>query len=390
MQEEKPKILFLPAWYPNRKDSMYGLFVRNHALTVLPYAKVFVLTVIPCDKSKKNYEVEIETQTDFVELKVYYKKSSFPIIGKFINLFRFLMSYIAGWKVINNGYGKPDLVHVHILTRSGIPALYLKWFKNIPYVVTEHWSRYFKINNSYKGFLRKAMTKIIVKNASAMSTVSKVLKEAMNEHGLHHSNWEIIPNSIDTKLFQGDDVKIDDEIIRMFHISCFEESSKNMSGILRAFSQALLVKDNLQLVMIGDGVDLKNTKELAKDLNIQDKVIFKGVLEKKNLIEEMNKCQFSVLFSHYETFAIVIAESLASEKPVIATKVGAIPEILPEEFGILVEDNDEEALKNAILKMADNYKSFDGDAMREYCVESFDKEEVGRQLFRFYKSVYST
>jgi glycosyltransferase involved in cell wall biosynthesis len=160
-----------------------------------------------------------------------------------------------------------------------------------------------------------------------------------------------------------------------------------MSGILRAFSQVLLVKDNLQLVMIGDGVDSEITKELALNLNIQDKVIFKGVLEKTDLIREINKCHFSVLFSHYETFAIVIAESLAAEKPVIATRVGAIPEILPDEFGILVEDNDEVALKNAILKMADNYKNYDGDAMREYCIENFDKEEVGRQLFSFYKSV---
>jgi len=385
MQDERLKILFLPAWYPNRNDSMFGLFVRNHALALLKHVDVFVIAVIACTNTNKTYEVELNSQKDFVELKVYYKKNRIPLIGKIINLFRFLASYIAGWKVIYNGYGKPDLVHVHILTRAGIPALFLKWFKGVPYVITEHWSRYFDINNNYKGFFRKLLTKIIVRNARAMSTVSQALKKAMNNRGLHNKTWEIIPNSIDTNVFHSIDSKVNDDIIRLFHISCFEEASKNMSGILRAFAKALETNKKMELLMIGDGVDLEVTKSIADDLGIKDNVIFTGVIEGKELIEIINRCKFSVLFSHYETFAIVVAESLAAEKPVIATRVGAIPEVLPEEFGIFVEDNDENALAVAILNMAENHMDYDFDAMREYSVENFDKEEVGHQLFQFYK-----
>ena len=384
-QEERLKILFLPAWYPNRDDSMFGLFVRNHALALLKHADVFVLAVIASNNAEKTYEVELKSQKDFVELKVYFKKSSIPLFGKLINLFRFLASYVAGWKVIYNGYGKPDLVHVHILTRSGIPALFLKWFKGVPYVVTEHWSRYFDINNNFKGTFRKLLTKLIVRNARAMSTVSNALKVAMNKKGLHNKNWEVIPNSIDTNLFQTETNNAEDDIVRIFHISCFEEASKNMSGILRAFSTVLKAKSNLELFMIGEGVDLEATKLIAKDLGINDKVVFTGVLEGKELVNTINRCKFSVLFSHYETFAIVIAESLAAEKPVIATRVGAIPEVLPEEFGILVDDNDEEGLSKAIINMAENYMNYDFDAMREYSIESYDKEEVGHQLYQFYK-----
>ena len=385
MQDERLKILFLPAWYPNRNDSMFGLFVRNHALALLKHVDVFVIAVIACTNTNKTYEVELNSQKDFVELKVYYKKNRIPLIGKIINLFRFLASYIAGWKVIYNGYGKPDLVHVHILSRAGIPALFLKWFKGVPYVITEHWSRYFDINNNYKGFFRKLLTKIIVRNARAMSTVSQALKKAMNNRGLHNKTWEIIPNSIDTNVFHSIESKVNDDIIRLFHISCFEEASKNMSGILRAFAKALETNKKMELLMIGDGVDLEVTKSIADDLGIKDNVIFTGVIEGKELIEIINRCKFSVLFSHYETFAIVVAESLAAEKPVIATRVGAIPEVLPEEFGIFVEDNDENALAVAILNMAENHMDYDFDAMREYSVENFDKEEVGHQLFQFYK-----
>ncbi len=384
MQNERLKILFLPAWYPNRDDSMFGLFVRNHALALLKHVDVFVIAVIACNNAKKTYEVELKSQKDFVELKVYYKKSSIPIIGKLINYIRFIASYIAGWKVISNGYGRPDLVHVHILTRAGIPALYMKYFKGIPYVITEHWSRYFNINNNYRGFFRKLLTRLIVGNARAMSTVSLALKKAMNNRGLHNKSWEIIPNSIDTSLFHAINNKMKNDIIRIFHISCFEEASKNMSGILRAFAKALETNKNMELLMIGDGADLEATKSIAKSLGLHDKVIFTGVLEGKELIDTINTCKFSVLFSHYETFAIVIAESLAAEKPVIATRVGAIPEVLPEEFGILIDDNDEKALTAAILSMAENYMNYDFDAMREYSVENYDKEEIGYQLYQFY------
>ena len=211
------------------------------------------------------------------------------------------------------------------------------------------------------------------------------LKKAMNDRGLHNKTWEIIPNSIDTKLFQTESAQVDDDIVRVFHISCFEEASKNMSGILRAFDKALETNRKMELLMIGDGVDLEATKQIAKDLGINDKVVFTGVLEGKELIDTINSCKFSVLFSHYETFAIVIAESLAAEKPVIATRVGAIPEVLPKEFGIFVDDNDEKALANAILNMAENYMKYNSDAMREYSVENYDKEEVGHQLYQFYK-----
>jgi len=384
MQDERLKILFLPAWYPNRNDTMFGLFVRNHALALLPHVDVFVLAVIASDNSDKLYDVEVESQKAFVELKVYFKKSNTPFIGKLINLFRYLASYIAGWKVILNAYGKPNLVHVHILSRSGIPALFLKWFKGIPYVVTEHWSRYFEINNSYKGVFRKLLTKLIVNNANAMSTVSKALKDAMNNRGLQNKNWEIIPNSIDTNLFHAVKNENADDTIRIFHISCFEEASKNMSGILRAFSIALKSNDNLELIMIGDGDDLSATKVLSDNLGLNEKVVFTGVVEGKALVDIVNSCKFSILFSHYETFAIVIAESLAAEKPVIATRVGAIPEVLPEEFGILIEDGNESALTDAILDMAKNYNNYNFDAMREYSVEHYDKEEVGHQLYQFY------
>jgi len=78
---------------------------------------------------------------------------------QFIKAFRFYKANYLGIQKIKQQLGDFDLVHVHILTRLGIIALYYKWFANKPFVVTEHWSRYLDLTGSFSGILRKAATK---------------------------------------------------------------------------------------------------------------------------------------------------------------------------------------------------------------------------------------
>lgn len=385
MSEKKLNIAFIPAWYPSKKDEMFGLFVKNHALAIKNKVQLIVIAAVSDGLLSKTREVEISCSEELVEIIIYYRPAIIYPISPLINGFRYFNSLLKAWKILLLKYGKPDLCHVHVLTRAGVFALFLKITQKIPYVITEHWSRYFSFNNSYKGILRKWATKLVVKNASVVSTVSLALKNAMNERGLYNSNWKILPNSIDTNLFSLHKNIKSDSKVRCFHISCFEEASKNMSGILRAFNKALLQKPDMELYMIGDGDDMEATKRLAKDLNIEDKVIFTGVLQGDMLIKVVNKCDFSILFSNYETFAIVIAESLSAGKPVIATNVGAIPEVLPSEFGVLINPDDEKALTDSILQMSEDYSNYDENAMHDFVVERFSKEKVAEKIIKLYK-----
>jgi glycosyltransferase involved in cell wall biosynthesis len=79
-----------------------------------------------------------------------------------------------------------------------------------------------------------------------------------------------------------------------------------------------------------------------------------GMLSLEQVSEKMNAANCFVLFSDYENQPCVILESLASGIPVIATKVGGIPELLNEKRGVLIEKNDSyallEAMKNVLQK----------------------------------------
>ncbi len=389
MTSKKLNILFLPAWYPHRDDAMLGLFVKNHALSILPYANVSVIYVLASDTNVSVYEVEKNDTDGIYEIIIYFKKCNTPIFGFFINIIRMLLSYKKGWNIVLEKRNKPDINHVHILTRAGVIALILKQLYKIPYVITEHWSRYYSFNDSYNGILRKFMTKKVVKQASAMSTVSDSLKNAMNQNGLINKNWEIIPNSIDTDIFTPSIRDKKDSKTRIFHISCFEDKSKNVSGIIRAFATASTENPNLELIMIGTGQDHQKAIDLSNKLKLDNKIEFTGELSPKEVSQKINSCDFQVLFSNYETFAIVIAESLAAGKAVIATNTGAIPEVLPKEFGLLIDAKDEDMLSKSILEMAKTHQKYDIEAMRNYAVSNYNKDKVGKQIIAFYKKYTS-
>lgn len=384
MTKAKKHILFLPAWYPHREDPMFGLFVQNHALAIKDSAVISVIYPYSINNISKTFEIETSSEKGIDEYIVYFKKCNTPLFGKIINIIRYFKAYKKAWNIMTTKSGKPDLSHVHILTRAGIIAFIIQLLHNISFVITEHWSRYYPHNNSYKGSIRKVLTKFIVKKAKAVSTVSLSLKSAMNNVGLENNNWKIIPNVIDTNLFKLEDKNTNSDKIRIFHISCFEDKSKNMSGIIKAFKIAFDKNPKLELVMIGDGEDLQMTKNLSKKLNLQNNIIFTGVLQKEELTNTINSCDFMLMFSNYETFAIVIAESLAMGKPVVSSKVGAIPEVLPEEYAKFVEANNIEQLSDAIISMADEFNNYDSKAMSEYSRGKYNQEIVGSQLMDFY------
>ena len=387
--DQRLKVLFLPKWYPNRNDAMLGLFVQRHAIAVSEYADVSVLAVVSDENNKQLYEVETRVQDGITEILIYTKKyqSSIDVLNLIINGIRFLTAHLAGWRILEQTDNKPDINHVHILTRAGIMALFFKIRHSMPFIITEHWSRYLPHHNDYKGMFRKRLTKKVIKASKGISTVSNALKNGMEAMGLHHSNWQIIPNVVDTKMFQSNGSRPKDNRIRISHISCFEEQSKNMSGILRA---AKALKDQgreFELVMIGDGPDWEQTKQYALELKLENSIRFTGVLEGQDLVDEMSRCQCSILFSHYETFAIVIPENLSMGIPVIATNAGGIPEVLPKEFGKLIPPNDEDALTKAMSYMMDHYQEYDVEAMRNYVEENYSYDEVGRRFVEMYERV---
>ena len=412
MNKERKHIVFLARWYPHRYDPMFGLFVQRHAESAALFNDI---TVIYCQQTTDNgqqtgrdvstapiinkqdvddasdnnskFEIVRTLENNVDTIRVYYKKPK----NKILSLIRFYRANMKALKLCK----KPDLIHVHILTRLGVVAWIQKLLHKTPYIITEHWSRYLP-GNDFGGFLRKMFTKIVVRNAETVTTVTENLAIAMKNHGMKNDNYVVLPNVVNLDMFHITPKCTDainrvhtnrvhtNRVPKIIHISCFEDKSKNISGLLESLTIIEEKGIDFQCTLIGDGMDLELMKEKAKNLQLINKVSFTGLLQGQELADKLSSGDFLVLSSNYENMPVVILEALASGLPVVSTNVGGIKEMIDDTKGILVEPRNQEALAEAMIKMIETHKNYDANYLRNSVIEKYGYESVGRFLSGLY------
>jgi glycosyltransferase involved in cell wall biosynthesis len=391
MKFDKPKkihALFLPRWYPHRYDPMMGLFIERHGVAVNRHVDVSVLYVHADDQLRdKNFDTIISPDEPLFTVRVYFKKSKSGLapIAALVNIWRFLTAHLKGFRLIRQHRRRPDLIHVHVLTRLGVIALAQKILRGTPYLITEHWTRYLPTTDTYHGALRKLATRLVVKNAAAVMPVTANLRDAMIDNRLKNDNYIIIPNVVNIKMFVPDFQKQTPEIKKIVHLSCFTDKQKNISGILRVIKNLSLKRQDFELTLIGDGEDFAEMKALADSLELTDKFVkFAGLQQNDDLAKMLREADLMIMFSNFENLPVVILESYASGVPVVSTRVGGIHEHLNEQLGKLTTPGDEAEFLAVLNNTLDHLDGYNKDDIRQYAENHFSNEVIGRQLYDAY------
>ena len=381
---ERLNILFLPRWYPHRYDPMPGLFIQKQAEAISLYCNIAVLYVHADQNASDHFEIDCTEEKGVKVIRVYYRESHVPLFSGFLNIFRFFSAHSRGFKMLR--FFKPDLLHVHVLTHEGIVALAKKIMNGIPFVITEHWSRYLPASDSFHGVVRKMITRQVVRSSAALITVSETLKTAMLRSGLWNPDSFVIPNPVDTDLFVIGVSHAGKNIKRFIHISCFEDRPKNISGFLNAVKKLTGERSDFECYLIGDGPEFNLWKKKSDELGLLDKIVyFTGLKEQKELVKEIQAADFMVLSSNYETFGTVVIECLSCGIPVVATNVGIVPEVINETNGIMVPSGDDKELGKAIDRMLDQCSSYDPQVIRNSVLNKFDNKTIADKLFEIYQ-----
>lgn len=360
---------------------MLGLFVRKHAHAAI--AAGYKVTVAYAFATKKNnpeetYHLSLTQVDKLLEVSVAYRPAK-GLVG--------MIRQLKAWqKAIDKAIeleGNPAIIHAHILTRTGVLARIYAWKYKVPYLITEHWSRYYPENMQFKGKIRRMLTKWVLNKAKKVTVVSQRLSESMNNCGLRFKP-EILSNVVDTNLF----VPIPKAITtrkKIVSITCFEEKSKNLFMLIDAFKLLIAEKVDAQLVLIGEGADLELTKKYVDETGlIPSDVIFTGMLENEALAKELKTADCLALSSNYETFAIVAFESLACGVPVVVTDVADLSHHIESFMGRVVPTKDTIAFKNALLDVLSHPEKFQPEEMRSYVLSHFSMETIASQLDHLY------
>ncbi len=385
----KLNILFLSSWYPNRVLPTLGNFVQKHAEAVALRTNVVALFVCSDNNNTQKYEVVVSTLNGVFTINVYYKKvtHSIPVLSQLQKATRYIKAHLIGLKIVNQKFNRIDLVHHNILYPAGIIAWYLKKFKGIPYIITENWTGYLPSKNTPRGWIERVLSKKIARNASYITPVSKDLRDAMLNLGFD-TNYEIIYNVTDTKLFYPTETKKDGKI-KIVHISTLDDAHKNISGMLRVTEKLSKLRNDFEIWFIGDGDSTPHIKT-ASDLNIHKTfAFFDGTKTTKEVAEIMRNAHCFLLFSNYENLPCVMVEALASGIPIVSSTAGGIPEHITDNLGYLIKPLDEPALLDALNKAIDNIKSgkYNSKELSNYATNNFSYEKVGEKFVALYSRI---
>ncbi|HSI32432.1 MAG: glycosyltransferase family 4 protein [Phycisphaerae bacterium] len=128
-------------------------------------------------------------------------------------------------------------------------------------------------------------------------------------------------------------------------------AQKGFDVLIRAFALAALPTHDL--VIAGDGPERPALAELARSLGVGDRVRIPGKADRPTAIDLFQQCETFVLPSRHEPMGIVNLEAMAAGKPVVATRVGGVPEVVTDGVtGLLVEPANPDALATALRQLS--------------------------------------
>jgi glycosyltransferase involved in cell wall biosynthesis len=372
----KKHILFLCSWYPNKVFPTNGNFIQKHAEAIALLHRVSVLNIQPLEGLKK-IEINTFTQKNVFTILIYIPKVKSKLLGSIKKFQLYKQAFKIGVEIAEKENNSIQRIHLNHLFPLGTLLL----FQKVPFVVSEHYSGFLTPEKLSPEKIKLA--KRIFKKSTAIFPVSEVLQAGILRLGVSKSNTHIIGNIIDNELFNysSPTPKIKHQFV---HISNGEEGAKNIRGILEAVHLLSKQRNDFTLRIVCDG-DIKTSHERSRELGLLNSFVFfddsKNHTEIASLLKESIAL---VMFSNYETFGVVIAESLACGTPVIATRIPATEALVKENFGILVEPNDTLSLSYAINTMIGKYSSYPAQEMADFIALNFNPLHIAQQFDAHY------
>jgi len=381
--------VWLASWYPNRTSVSNGDFIERHAKAVAPFLTSLTVIAVVKDASLPLNATEIfeEKNGNLTTYIVYYGRSRWGgILEKFLSVKKYIALHLEIFDRIIKEKGKPDIVHVHVAMKAGIVAKKIKQLYNIPYIVTEHSSMYFKeaVPNIYSaGSFINSQAKAVLKNASLMLTVSKELAKAINMNFLR-LNCRVVPNVVDTSLFYPDNV-LQEGPVRLIHVSGMGHP-KNMDAIIHALAVFKSRGGNFMMQVYGTAPEAIILK--VKAAALEESIFFHGEVLQPELAAAIRKADALILYSNYETFGCVIIEANACGKPVIVSDIPVFHELVTEQKnGLFAKADDPNALADVLKSFAEKKTLFNQTMIAAETVAKYSYPVVGRQIKAIYDEV---
>jgi glycosyltransferase involved in cell wall biosynthesis len=163
----------------------------------------------------------------------------------------------------------------------------------------------------------------------------------------------VIPNGVDLSEFGARPAPPSSPTVRVLYVGRFYPRQKGLDVLIRALAE-IPKRTPVSLRIVGE--DWGGTEELlrlAASLGVRPRVEFTGAISRSAVLTEYKGADLFVLPSRFEPFGIVLLEAMAAGLPIVATRVGGVPEVVEEgRTAVLVPPGDPTQLALAIGELA--------------------------------------
>jgi teichuronic acid biosynthesis glycosyltransferase TuaC len=198
------------------------------------------------------------------------------------------------------------------------------------------------------------LTRLAMKRATFVVTKSEHLRQRAIHMGISASKVRTIRNGCDANVFRMGDrsaaraqLAINDKDELVLFVGRLD-GKKGIFELLEAFASLASHRPNLRLAYVGDGPGGELLRNKTRHLALVRRIFFAGPCSSQRVAEWLAATNVLALPSYNEGNPNVVIEALSCGRPVIATDVGGIPELVSASSGILVAPRDSRALAAAI------------------------------------------
>jgi N-acetyl-alpha-D-glucosaminyl L-malate synthase BshA len=292
-----------------------------------------------------------------------------------------------------------DLLHVHYAIPHAISAYLaremLRRSRYLPVITTLHGTDITLVGRD-PSFL--PITRFGIEASDAVTAISHYLRDATRETFHTERHIEVIYNFIDADYYE----RRPNESLRrslapngesiMLHISTFRPV-KRITDCIEVLARVQAgSKVRARLVMCGDGPERKEAEALAMRLGVSDQVEFVGKQPQSQIRDYLSVADLLLLPSQSESFGLVALEAMACRVPVIATRVGGVPEVVEDGgSGYLFDVGDVDAMAEAALRIISDDRERErlSHRGREIATSRFTTEKIIPQYESLYRAVLS-